>query len=55
MYVSDGRTAIGHIIPRGPRGYEAFDRSDTSLGTFKTQADAANAVFNAAENEKGAG
>jgi hypothetical protein len=54
-YVTDGREAIGHIIARGKLGYEAFDRSDVPLGLFKTQAAAANAVFDAASNEERAG
>jgi hypothetical protein len=49
-YVTDGRHAIGHIIARGKLGYEAFSRSDVSLGMFKTQAAAANAVFDATKN-----
>jgi hypothetical protein len=54
-YVTDGREAIGHIIARGKLGYEAFDRSEASLGLFKTQAAAANAVFGAAKSEENAG
>jgi hypothetical protein len=47
-YMTDGREAIGHIIARGRLGFEAFDREEVSLGTFNTQAAAANAVFDAA-------
>jgi hypothetical protein len=39
-----GQTCCGHILNRGKAGWEAFDRDDCSLGTFKTQADAANAL-----------
>jgi hypothetical protein len=44
FYVTDGREAIGFILARGRAGFEAFDREQTSLGTFKTQAQAANAI-----------
>jgi hypothetical protein len=40
-YVHDGRECVGHILGRGPAGYEAFDRDDRSLGLFKTQREAA--------------
>ena len=43
-YVHDGRTCVGHVIGRGPTGFEAFDREDKSLGLFKTQAEAARAL-----------
>ena len=43
-YVHDGRTCVGHVIGKGPAGFEAFDREDKSLGLFKTQAEAAAAL-----------
>jgi hypothetical protein len=51
-YVTDGREAIGHIIARGKLGFEAFDREDVSIGMFKTQPAAANAVFGATKSEE---
>jgi hypothetical protein len=42
--VFDGRKFLGTVIPRGPRGYEAFDANEKSLGLFPTQADPANAI-----------
>jgi hypothetical protein len=43
-YVYDGRQCLGHILRRGCRGYEAFDRDDKSIGIFSSQQQAANAV-----------
>jgi hypothetical protein len=43
--VFDGRECRGHIIARGPSGFEAFTADDRSLGLFKTQAAAANALI----------
>jgi hypothetical protein len=54
-YVTDGREAIGFVLARGRAGHEAFDREQRSLGLFKTAAAAANAVFEAAAHERGAG
>ncbi len=54
-YVSDGRSAIGFVLARGRAGHEAFDREERSLGLFTTAAAAANAVFEAAAHERGAG
>ena len=53
--VYDGREALGFVLSRGKSGWEAFAREEVSLGLFPTQAEAANAVFDAAENEVGAG
>jgi hypothetical protein len=50
-YVTDGREAIGHIITRGKIGFEAFNRSDVSIGMFKTQPAAANAIYNAMKGD----
>jgi hypothetical protein len=52
VYVTDGREAIGHVPWRGKLGHEAFDREERSLGLFKTAAQAANAVFDAASSEE---
>jgi hypothetical protein len=53
-YVTDGREAVGHVLARGRAGFEGFDRQEHSLGLFKTAAQAANAVFDAASSEEGA-
>jgi len=54
-YVTDGRQAIGFVLKRGPFGFEAFNCEERSLGMYPTAPEAANAVFQAAENERGAG
>jgi len=51
-YVCDGRACLGFVVSRGRSGFEAFDRQERSLGLFKTAAQAANAVFNAASSEE---
>jgi hypothetical protein len=43
--VYDGRKCIGHILRRGQCGFEAFDHTDFSLGTFPTEREAANAII----------
>ena len=48
MYVHDGQTCIGFVLPRGKLGFEALDREELNLGTFATAAAAANAVFDSA-------
>jgi hypothetical protein len=53
-YVYDGREVVGHVLARGRSGFEGFDRQERSLGLFKTAAQAANAVFDAASSEEGA-
>jgi hypothetical protein len=45
-YVYDGRQCCGFIIARVKRGFEAFTRDEESLGMFRTQAEAANAISN---------
>jgi hypothetical protein len=52
-YVYDGREVPGFILARGKVGFEAIDRDEKSLGLFKTQPAAANAVFDSASNEEG--
>jgi hypothetical protein len=44
MRVHSESGCIGHLLSRGPRGVEAFDAGDTSLGTFATAAEAAAAL-----------
>jgi hypothetical protein len=48
-YVYDGQQCLGHVLSRGPKGFEAYDRNDRSLGVFETQRQAANALL--ADNE----
>jgi hypothetical protein len=50
----DGRACLGFILARGHAGFEAFTADDQSLGLFKTQAQAANALTDAAESERSA-
>jgi hypothetical protein len=35
---------LGHIISRGPKGFEAFDADDKSIGTYPTQREAAAVI-----------
>ena len=44
MGVYDGRECVGFILARGKTGFEAFDRDQRSVGTFKTQHEAAAAL-----------
>jgi hypothetical protein len=44
LSVYDGGRCIGFVLPRDQLGWEAFDADDNSVGTFKTQADAAAAL-----------
>jgi hypothetical protein len=43
-YVYDGRQCLGHVLGRGPIGFEAFDRDDKSLDLFETARQAASAL-----------
>lgn len=40
----DGRDCLGHIIHRGPDGFEAYDLNDRSLGRYPTMREAADAL-----------
>jgi hypothetical protein len=55
LSVYDGQECCGFLIRRPRRGVEAFDREERSLGIFPSDAEAANAVLDSAENERGAG
>jgi hypothetical protein len=44
LAVFDGRRCVGHILRRGPRGYEAFDSHDVSFGVYPTKGEAAAAL-----------
>jgi hypothetical protein len=39
---------IGHVLARGHEGFEAYDHNEQSLGAFKTEDEAATAVWKAA-------
>ena len=44
LAVFDGQVCCGHIVSRGPNGFEGFDVDDKSLGVFPTQKAAADAL-----------
>jgi hypothetical protein len=44
LAVYSGQVCLGHILPRGRSGVEAFDADDRSLGIFPDQKSAADAV-----------
>jgi hypothetical protein len=44
LAVYSGQVCLGHILPRGKSGVEAFDADDRSLGIFSDQKSAADAV-----------
>lgn len=47
LAVFDGRVCLGHLLPCGRQGFEAFDTADRPIGVFPTQkagADALSAV-----------
>jgi hypothetical protein len=43
-----GTICIGFLMSRGPRGVEAYDRDERSLGTFASVIEAVNSIENAA-------
>jgi hypothetical protein len=47
LSVYAGQTCLGHLLPRGRLGIEAYDRDDVSLGLFPNQKAAADAVAKA--------
>ena len=47
IYVTSGRSTIGHLLSRGPQGFEAYDRYDQSVGLFSTQQEAVAALMKA--------
>jgi hypothetical protein len=49
--VYDGRQCLGHLLPRGKQGVEAFDANDRSLGLFTDAKAAAGAVWAAAHGD----
>jgi hypothetical protein len=42
-----GGACAGFLISLGPRGIEAYDNNERSLGIFESQIDAASAVISA--------
>jgi hypothetical protein len=54
-YVTDHREAIGFVLNRRRAGYEGFNRNQQLLGLFRTALEAAKAVSDAADTERGAG
>jgi hypothetical protein len=44
LAIYSGQVCLGHILPRGKAGVEAFDADDKSLGIFPDQKAAADAV-----------
>ena len=47
IYVTSGRSTIGHLLSRGVAGVEAYDLNDNSLGIFATQKEAVAALMKA--------
>jgi hypothetical protein len=50
--VYDGQKCLGFIFNRGCRGFEAFDADEHSLGVFRDQRDALDAIPSAADKGK---
>jgi hypothetical protein len=48
LAVYDGSQRIGHLLPRGRDGFEAFSADTVSLGLFATMKAGADAVTKAA-------
>jgi len=46
--IYSGQECLGHLLPHGRSGFEAFSRDDISIGIFPDQRTAANAVSKAA-------
>jgi hypothetical protein len=44
LAIYSGQTCVGHVINRGPKGFEAFDVDDRSIGVFPTLNEAASAL-----------
>jgi hypothetical protein len=52
IVVADGRTTIGFVMRRGPRGVEAYDADERSIGMFADVNAAATAVWKHARAPK---
>jgi hypothetical protein len=48
--VMRGNDCVGFLLKRGPGGVEAYDREAQSIGTFASEAFAARAVLDAAQD-----
>lgn len=46
--VYSGRVRLGRLVRSGEREYQAFDRDDKALGTFRKQKQALHAIYAAA-------
>ena len=44
LAVFDGQLCLGHLLRRGPKGWECFDARDTSLGIYPSKKEAAGAL-----------
>jgi hypothetical protein len=44
LAICDGRECLGHVLNRGPSGWEAFDVDDQLLGTFASMREAVRAL-----------
>lgn len=49
-----GDVCIGHVLERGPSGFEAFDAGDQSLGLFATASEAIAALIAASSTPEDA-
>jgi hypothetical protein len=47
LSIYDGQRCVGFVYARGRTGFEAFTADQRSLGTFRTQREAATAVMEA--------
>jgi hypothetical protein len=50
--VYDGTACLGHVLYKPRVGFEAYDRDDKPIGLFASQREAANALTDAAANER---
>ena len=41
FYVHNGKECVGHVIGRGPEGFQAYDRNDKPVGLYPTASEAA--------------
>jgi hypothetical protein len=48
LSVFDGQKCLGFLLPRGRQGVEAYDVNNVSLGIYRDQKSAADAVSGAA-------
>jgi hypothetical protein len=50
--VYDGTMCLGHVLYKPRVGFEAYDHNDKPIGLFASQREAANALTDAAANER---